>query len=110
MAQPTFTITQGDTGPDLVATLIGANGQVQNLSGATVTFHMRVKDSPVIRIDLGTVEIDDVAGGKVRYKWQAADTAIAGAYTGEFNAVLADGTKITFPNTKDKILINIEGR
>lgn len=106
MSPPIFTLTQGDTASDLIATLLGRTGAAQDLSGATVKFNMRQKDTSVVLVDHRPVQIDFVAGGKVRYKWQAADVAVAGLYEGEFEATLADGTVLTFP-TKPKILIEI---
>lgn len=91
-----FTIKQGDTGPPIQAVLQDAEGTVQDLTGATVRFHLLDVSGTVI-IDASASVLDD-AGGKVSYAWQAGDTDSAGSFKGEFEVTLPSGEIRTFPN------------
>ena len=93
-----FFIKQGDTAPKLSVTLKDENNAVVPLTAASsVVFHMYDADMNQ-RVDAGAATIDDAANGKVSYQWQAADTAVAGKFFGEFEVTWNDGTKTTFPN------------
>lgn len=85
-----FYIKRNDTSPSVEATL-SAKGSPVDLTGATVYFHMSDGLG-----GLGTIV--DPSTGKVRYDWQAGDTATAGVYYSEWEVVYADGKKETFPN------------
>lgn len=99
-----FTIKQNDTAPSITATLYDADGVVVDLTGASVTFHMRHKD--------GTVKVDAAAvvannSGIVRYDWIAADTDTVGRYNAEFEVTYGDASIETFPNGR-YLRINIK--
>jgi hypothetical protein len=95
----TFYVKQNDTSPSMLATLQDADGNVINLNGATVRFHMRKISSSVVVVDnAATVVTADQ--GLVRYDWQADDTAAIGSYLAEFEVTYADATVETFPNDR----------
>lgn len=76
-----FTMRAGDTAPLLTATLLGADGNPANLTGATVKFHLRAKNSATAIVNAVATVVSAIAGS-VSYSWQAADTASAGDYWG----------------------------
>ena len=86
----TFSIKQNDSSPAIVYILSDDSGPV-NLTGATVWFHMGTGLSAL------AVVVDALAG-KVSYSWAAEDTARAGFFRAEFEAIYADGSKETYPN------------
>lgn len=92
-----FFIKQNDTSPALRATLKDSNGNIQNISGATITFQMRSASSSTYKIN-GSASIADAGGGVVEYEWQSGDTDTAGFYQAEFEVTYFDGKKETFPN------------
>lgn len=92
------TFRQNDTAPPLTATLTGADGSPQVLTGATVRFSMRPAHSLTPVISRASCAIVDAAAGTVRYAWQAGDTAVAGRFLAEFEVTFADSTVLTFPN------------
>lgn len=50
-----------------------------------------------VKVD-GLCAITDAANGKVRYYWQAGNTADYGDYKAEFEITFPDGSKQTIPN------------
>ena len=107
-----FNIKQGDRRPYLYAVLGPTEtdeetGEVtltpQNLTGATVTFHMRDAGGNAV-ISAGAVIVDDAPTGQVHYVWQAGDTDDPGKYLGEFQAQYGTEAE-TFPN--DTVGFNI---
>lgn len=93
----TFYVKQNDTSPSMLATLQDAEGNVINLNGATVRFHMRPISSQTVTVDEAAT-IVTALDGLVRYDWKAADTATIGSYQAEFEVTYADTTVETFPN------------
>ena len=97
---PDFTIKKGDTGPPLIRTLYGQDGAVQDLTAATVTFNM--KKGALVVIDHGTCSIVGAETlGVVQYDWNVVDTETKGTYKAEFEAILGDGTIVSFPDNSD---------
>ncbi len=90
-----FYIKEGDTSPSLRYTLLPAPIVV---SGATVRFSMRNRQTTVVKIDRAACAIVDGALGVVQYDWQTADTDTAGVYEAEFEVTYSDGSIETFPN------------
>jgi hypothetical protein len=92
-------LKQGDTAPLLTATLVGTDGVTpQPLTGATVTFSMKVTNTSTLIVTRGVCTLVDAPNGKVKYAWLAADTATAGTFDGEFEVTFADLTIMRFPN------------
>lgn len=101
-----FTIEQGDTGPAIQVTCYAVDDPVQgvdtpvDVSGATFKFNMGKANTSTVLVDHGTATVVDGPNGKVKYQWQAGDTAVAGQMWGEFEGTFSDGTVVTFPNKK----------
>ena len=97
MATQRFTIKRNDTAPNLAGVLKDADGNVKDITGATVRFHMLDKDDNTIVDAAATNSVP--SAGRVYYPWDAADTATAGGFRAEFEVTYTDGTIETFPNT-----------
>lgn len=93
----TFFIKQNDTQPRMLATLKDGDGDVIDLTDASVRFHMRSSAGTVVT-DAAAV-IVTAASGLVRYDWSASDTQAVGTYQAEFEVTYADATIETFPNS-----------
>ncbi len=97
-----FYITQNDTGPALIATLVDEDGVVVDLTGvadSSVRFHMIDPSDSTEKVDnnTNTSVLTPVTGGRIQYLWQAADTDTPGLFDGEIQ-VQFPGQIITFPN------------
>ena len=92
-----FYIKQNDTKPVLTAFLTDANNAAVNLTGATVTFNMRVEPAGTVKVNGTAATIEDAESGKVSYPWTATNTNTADDYEAEFQVVYAGGGKQTFP-------------
>jgi BppU N-terminal domain len=93
-----FTIKQGDLDPAIAATILDADGAVQNLTGATVTFRLATAAIPPVEVFSRDADIDDAALGLVAYTWQAGDTDTVGAYYAEFVINWSVGHTQTIPS------------
>ena len=98
-----FYITEGDTGPALIATLVDEDGVVVDLTGVadtSVRFHMIDPASSTEKVDdnTRTSVLTPVTGGRVQYLWLAADTDTPGLFDGEIQVTFPGGQIITFPN------------
>lgn len=100
----TFWIKQNDTAPAIQATLKDADGNVVDLTGATVRFHMRASDDTT-KVDAAASITSPPTGGIVSYGWVAADTDTEGRYRAEFEVTYSDGTIETFPNSEYIIVL-----
>lgn len=92
-----FYIKQGDTSPNLNAVLKDGNGQVIDLTGATITFRMSPINSETLTVNK-LASIASAQDGSVTYGWQSSDTSAVGSYYAEFEVLAANGTVETFPN------------
>ncbi len=93
-----FTIKQYNTIPLLEATLLDSNNQPVDLADATVVFTMRSRDNDTLVVD-GDALVIDALEGKVAYPWVSTDTAVPGAYHGEFVVTYSGGGIESFPNS-----------
>ena len=98
MPEDTFYIKQNDTLQRITRDLRDAFGAPVNLTGATVTFSMRVKPAGAVKVSAATANIVNAGLGRVRYNWVAANTDTSDEYEGEFQVTFSDGTIQTFPN------------
>ncbi len=99
-----FTIKQNDTSPSIQATLKDASGSAIDLSGASVSFHMKPLSGD-IKVD-SSMTITDATGGVVRYDWQSTDTDTVGTYLVEFEVTYSDNSVETFPNNGN-LIVNV---
>lgn len=108
-----FVIKQGDTLPWLRAQLLDGDDSGVDLTGAEVRLHVRQQVSAGGPL-AGTMQVsadcvlDNAQDGKVSYRWQAQDTAIAGAFVCDFRVLFPDGTALSFPNASE-FTLKIEG-
>lgn len=103
-----FTIKQGDTKPEIRATLKDANGTAINLTGATVRFHLSAKVSGTVKVDSPATVIS-ASEGIVQYAWSTGDTDTAGVYNAEWEITFSDGSVQTVPNDGyDEVLIKAQ--
>lgn len=94
-----FSIKVGDLRPTLQAVLKLSDGTIVDLTGATVTFSMRVKGStgtPKVNKQAAVILAEDE--GLVEYRWQGTDTDTAGSFRGEFEVILPGILPQTHPN------------
>lgn len=104
--QATHYLKRGDTSPSILYALLPAT---VDLTGATVRFNMRNKDTGAIKVNRAAAVVVTATGTPtVRYDWQAADTDIAAYYSAEFEVTYAGGSVETFPNA-DFIAVSIVG-
>lgn len=89
MSEETF--VQGDTAPDITATLYESDGTTPlDLTGATVRFQMRKANDLDFTVDAAaTIDIDPTTG-KVSYRWGANDLAVPGEYIGQWRVTYVD--------------------
>lgn len=89
-----FTMKRNDTSPGIEYEIAGY--PVAGIfTSATVRFLMWSIETGTLVVDeAGSVEDND---GKLRYAWQAADTATEGRYHAEFEVTYADLTVESFP-------------
>lgn len=92
-----FYIKQNDTSPAIQKNCLDYNGDAVNVTGATVEFHMRAKNSSTVKVSAAGSVVNGAAG-TVKYQWAAGDTDTAGDFEGEFQITYADSTIETFPN------------
>jgi len=93
----TFTIKQGDTSPSIEAVLRSPNGDVVDLTGATVEFLMKSNDG--VRLVEDSAVIDGPLDGVVVYEWSNTDTDEPGMNHAEWRVTFPDTTVETFPNS-----------
>lgn len=88
--------TAGTTGPYLMA-LVGANGQRENLSGATVTLVVQSVNggTPVVNRQ---IPVSSAVNGVVNWDRMATETATAGDYAMQAKVVRSDGTRGRYPD------------
>lgn len=100
-----FYIKSGDTGPAINATLKDSDGDVIDLSGASVRFHMSRQKGRTATVNYTASVVGTASLGKVSYSWRAGDTATPGTYFGEFEVTFASLVVESFPNFEDLEII-----
>jgi hypothetical protein len=98
-----FYIKQGDLLPALAGTFVDeTTGAPQSLMGVTtLTFHMRNGAGEVVVS--AAANVVDAAAGTFRYDWMSGDTAVAGVFEGEIEAIFTD-RPLTGPNTRNFLI------
>lgn len=94
----TFYIKQNDTSPSIRATLKDGDGNVVNLTDASVRFHMRTIGGTTTKVDADASIVSPNTSGIVQYDWAASDTDTVGSYQAEFEVTYGDLSVETFPN------------
>ena len=103
-----WTIVSGDTEPDFVDQLTYSNGEVANLSGASVVFTMRAFTSEKPVTLTGTTTVTAATEGKVKYAPAAADTSGGSGWrAANWHGTFASGQTETFP-TQGYLLVRID--
>lgn len=93
-----FYIKEGDTARPVVVTLCDDTGAVQDLTGASVAFSMRLRGTATKKVAAGSCNVASPAtGGIVRYDFQATDVDTPGTYEAEFVVTMPNGKVVTFP-------------
>jgi hypothetical protein len=106
-----FYLKQGDTARSLSCVLEDNTGAAQDLTGATVTFSMREKETQAVKVDALAATVVTAGTGLVRYDWAADDVDTPGTYEGEFRVTLSSGKQISFPSGQaplDYLLIIVQ--
>src|SRR5437879_6011157 len=93
-----FVLRRGQTTPIFTATIVDINGTVVNLNGGagSVKFVARQQTSSAAAIN-ASATIISASAGTVSYTPTAADTAVAGHYTIEWQYTLLSGATGTYP-------------
>lgn len=104
----TLPLKVGDRLPEIEATLYGADGQIIDLTGATVTFTMAAPDGRVI-INKAAATVVTAASGLVRYSWDADDLTAPGTYRCEWIVTFPGSRQMTIPN-KGYDMIEVSAR
>lgn len=78
----TIEVIQGDYGYDINFTLQDDDGNIENITGATLTFKAQRQGSSTINVS-GTMTIVDGASGQCKYTVQNGDFDEAGEYYAE---------------------------
>ena len=92
-----FYLKQGDTTSVLNRTLRDADGNVVDVTGATIVFSM-MNSAGTVKVNLQSASIVTAAQGAVRYTWASADVDTVGTYRGEFKVTYSGGGIQRFPN------------
>ena len=93
----TSTIKQNDTSPPFTATLRDGDGEVVDISGATVKFLMRNRLTRALKVD-GVASVVSGSGGTISYTWASGDTDTPGTYEVEIEITFSDETVATWPS------------
>ena len=92
-----LTFVQGDTGPDIEATihLEDPSTTPVDLTGVLgVRFQMRKPDDRRFTVNAAASVVDDEAG-MVKYSWGANDLSVPGVYDCQWEVTFADSRVIT---------------
>ena len=102
-----YYFVQNDTYPPISGVCADEHGNPIDLTGSSVRFHMRHKDTDELVVDSAAL-IDTASAGEVVYDWNIGDTATPGAFSAEFEVTYPDGGVETFPTDALEIYIRPE--
>jgi len=91
---PTFTITQGDHGYDLLMTLTDADDIPIDLTNATVRLKVQRADAPALKVN-GVCAVTDALGGQVSYNIAENDFDTVGEHYAEAEITFANLSVMT---------------
>jgi len=94
----TINLVQGDTGPQIKATLTRADtGSAEDLTGATIKLHFKKRRTTTVLFSLDNVAgDDDLDDGIALFNFSGTQLDIdEGYYTGEIEVVFASGKRET---------------
>lgn len=97
MTVPDFETKVGDYGKLMTGTLKGPGGAAVNLSGSTVAFSMRKRDSATFVVEDAPVTVVSAPAGTFSYEFQAPELDEQGTFRGEMVVSTPDG-EVTFPS------------
>ena len=80
------------------ATLKDENGQIVDVTGASVKFHMAKLNSSSVITD-ASATVTNGSTGTVEYAWPASDTASIVTFCGEFEITFSARLIETYPNS-----------
>jgi len=111
IADLNFNLKQGDTHKDLTVALkhqsSGTSSAVDLDGVKSVKLYMKKRNSLEKKIDGETMTVTDATNGYVGYSFSASDVDTPGIYDAEVEVVFSDDSIETFPETLDRIVINI---
>lgn len=90
-----FYIKRNDTASSFQVTLLDANGDAVDLTGATVKFIM--SKGTTVKVSHSAI-IVNATSGQVRYDWETGDTDEGGFYRAEWEVTDSQNRIQTFPN------------
>jgi len=110
MSSTLFYIGRNDTLPSLTHTMTDSDGDSIDVSDATVTFTMVDSEDITTQyvLEQACTVLSGQSTGLVQYEWSAADTATAGIYLGQFEAIFNSGGKQTAPLTDSLVIVVME--
>lgn len=97
MATADFTIKQGDSLPVLTDTLTYSDGSSPNLAGATVQFVMRSQTYSAATVNAPATVTNTQNPASLSYTFTAAQTAVAGLFSGVWVVTFSGGSQMTWP-------------
>lgn len=106
-------LVRNDTSPDQTHVCLDEDGDVVDVTGSTVRFHMKNATDGVVKVDAAG-SVDDGTAGVVSYTWTASDTDTSGWFLAEFELTgdgsgdIANGAVESFPK-KSFIQVFVKG-
>jgi hypothetical protein len=98
MAEPQFTIRQGDTASTLYDQLLDADGNPVDITGAAVALKLVPLEGGEPIVDNEAAIITDAAQALVERDWQSGETDAPGFYLGSWRVTFSGGDVQTYPN------------
>lgn len=98
-----FYIKQHDLQPYYYAQFLDADGEVVDLSGATIRCTMKQRDGTLkINRQTAGINVTSEDNGDFEYQWQGSDTDTVGKNYIEFECVPGSGGKFTLPSNPNE--------
>ena len=110
MAIKELNLTKNDLQPHYKVVFEDTEGNVQDLTAATIVCSMKNLSTNVLKINRQStgIVVDAAVNGVFHYEWQSSDTDTVGSYQIEFEITPSSGGKVTIPNpTQGRALVTI---